>query len=117
MPIGNRPASSPALSPTPAQQPSTTNTDAVWALAATPGSSWNLCSLWWAYSGAPTNGQLTVSWTDAATRNAVTETIPAGQSGSLYFFPRSFPVGSAVTITLKAAGSVTGAIFGDAFLS
>src|ERR1041385_1412406 len=99
------------FTPAAAQKPAS-NTNAVATLAApTDGTHWQLDSIRWSYSAAPTAGsKITIAWgTDSEVFY-----IAAGGPGSLTLNKR-FPNNVGVTITLDAGGSgITGTIFCNA---
>jgi hypothetical protein len=116
------PVTYPTLTPAAAQAPAAnvaavctlpadnppTNVDAVNPVAR----SWMLFGVRWSYSGTPTAGSLTIAW------GSVSETLAITQGGPGFLaLSKTFPPGSAVTITLAAGGSgVTGKVYADALL-
>jgi hypothetical protein len=91
-------------------------TDAVRVLAAPSDSSsgWSIKAIFWSYSAAPSTGKLTISWVDGGTTYTETYYITTGGLNSLVWpEARSFPPGSAVTITLAAGGA---GIFGTFYI-
>lgn len=110
-------ASKNTMNPVAAQAP-VANTDAVLTMAAPTNSEcWNIYSLSWSYSAAPTGGEIVIAWTDPVL-GALTMVfwISNGGPGQLGWDdnPLRFPPNAAVTATLKAgSGSVLGTIYGD----
>jgi hypothetical protein len=108
-----------SMQPTADQNPGVNDTPAVCFLA-NPGSNlrWNIGSIAWSYSGAPTAGSLSWSWYLDGVVKTETYAIDVGGPGQFLFrLPKIFPVGATVVITLAAAGAVKGSVYPAAYTS
>ena len=103
-----------------ANQAPAANNAAVCTLAAPSGNNaWNIGAIHWSYNATPSNGSLTIAWTDKGTGNNQTETyyITAGGINSMNY-RRQYQAGNngGVTITLAAGGaSCSGSVYVDAW--
>lgn len=95
-----------ALTPTPDQAPTLPDWRAVCELADPGLRRWVLYGVSWSYSGTPTGGNLSITWSDGGVAYTESYAVLVGGPGQLVFAaPKVFPTGSSVKITLDRGGA------------